>query len=176
MQEAELIHKAMLGDSTALTQLVELHYEHIYAFCCRRVGNTALGADLCQDTFVKMVENLPRYRESGRFQSWLFTIAANLCRDAFRKNRPQSTLEDWAPDAKAERFVQHTENSDLLQAALAKLPDAQREAIVLRYYHGFATRDIAAILHLPNATVKTRLFRGLKKMQSILGEAYQLEQ
>ncbi len=174
LEEKQLLQKAMLGDAPALEALIAAYYEAIYAFCCRRVGNPALGADLCQDTFVKMVEHLPAYQDKGRFKSWLFTIAANCCRDAFRKKRIQVPLEDSLPDSRAP-FEEKAENALLLQKALALLPEKQREAVVLRYYHGFTPAEIARVQRVPPATAKTRLHRGLKKMQQILGEEICLE-
>lgn len=174
MEEAQLVRQAMLGHPPALEALIDQYYSGIYAFCCRRVGNAALGADLCQDTFVKMVEHLPAYKEKGRFKSWLFTIAANCCRDALRKSRPTAQLDDSMKD-KTAPFEENTENAQLIQNALARLPENQREAVVLRYYHGFALADIARIQRVPAATAKTRLHRGLKRLQAIFGEEILLE-
>lgn len=174
MDEALLIQKAMLGDAPALEALIGMYYDAVHAFCCRRVGDTTLGADLCQDAFLKMVEHLPRYREQGRFKSWLFTIAANLCRDAFRARKPTAELDENQV-AGGQHFEESTENAELLKTALSKLPDAQQEAVVLRYYHGFSTAEMARILRVPPPTVKTRLHRGLKKMREILGEEIGLE-
>ncbi len=174
LEEKELVHRAMLGNAPALEALIALYYDSIRAFCIRRVGCPALGADLCQDTFLKMVEHLPAYKENGRFKSWLFTIAANCCRDAFRKKKILVPLEDSLPDGRAP-FEASADNALLLKNVLALLPENQREAVVLRYYHGFSPGEIARIQRVPPATAKTRLHRGLKKMQQLLGEEINLE-
>ncbi len=174
MEEDNLVQKAMLGDEAALDELVNRYYNVIYAFCCRRMENTTLGADLCQDTFVKMVEHLPAYRERGRFKSWLFTIAANTCRDAFRKMRPVAELTDTLPD-NAPATETLTENAQILKDALAALPQKQQEAVILRYYSGFTAKEVARIQRVPLATAKTRLSRGLKKLREVLGEEILLE-
>jgi RNA polymerase sigma-70 factor (ECF subfamily) len=158
----------MLGDAPALERLIESYYDAIYAFCCRRVGDAELGADLCQNTFVKMVKSLPSYREQGRFKSWLFTIAANLCRDAFRTKKIAAPLDDNLPDTRL-HFEEGLENAELLKSALAQLPSAQQEVVLLRYYHGFSTADIARVLRVPLPTAKTRLHRAIKKLKEILG-------
>lgn len=174
MDEAQLLQKAMLGDAPALEALIAGYYNGIHAFCCRQVGNAALGADLCQDTFLKMVQHLPAYVDKGRFKSWLFTIAANCCRDALRKSRPMAELDEAMPDRRAP-FEGKSENAMLLKTALDALPNAQREAVILRYYHDFSAADIARVQKIPVATVKTRLHRSLKKLQTILGEEILLE-
>lgn len=174
MEEAQLIRQAMLGHAAALETLVERYYSAIYAFCCRRVGCPALGADLCQDAFMKMVEHLPAYREQGYFKSWLFTIAANCCRDALRKKRPAADLDETLADPAAP-FEERAENALLIKKALGALPGTQREAVILRYYHGFTVQEIARVQRMPAATAKTRLYRGLKKLKQILGEEILLE-
>ncbi|MDL2237382.1 RNA polymerase sigma factor [Christensenellaceae bacterium OttesenSCG-928-K19] len=174
MGEAQLVRKAMLGDAPALENLIGRYYDTIYAFCCRRMGDISSGSDVCQEAFLKMVQNLPKYRERGYFKSWLFTIASNCCNDAFRKKRPTAGLdESIADDSPA--FEQGTENAMLLKTALDKLPAEQREVVILRYYHDFSTNDVARVQHIPAATVKTRLYRGLKKLQKLLGEDILLE-
>ncbi|MFV0352609.1 MAG: RNA polymerase sigma factor [Oscillospiraceae bacterium] len=176
METQQLIRKAVLGNADALQQIAEQHYDGIYAFCCRCTGSPQLGADLTQDTFLKMVQYLPAYKEKGVFKSWLFTIAANTCRDYFRKVKPQTPLEDYMPDTGPNSaFAAQTENGDALRQAINSLPDVQKEAIVLRYYHDFPLEEIAKITRVPLATVKTRLHRALKRMQAYIGEAYLLE-
>lgn len=174
MEEAQLVRKAMLGDVPSLEKLIDRYYNAIHAFCCRRMGDSSIGADVCQDTFLKMVQNLPKYRERGYFKSWLFTIASNCCRDAFRKKRPTVELSEAIADDKRP-FEHHSENAALIKDALDALPEIQKEVVILRYYHDFSTNDVAQVLRIPAATVKTRLHRGLKKLQKILGEDMLLE-
>ena len=173
MEEAKLVRRAVLGDAPALEELIMRYYDAIHAFCCRRMGGAAAGVDACQDTFLKMVQNLPRYREKGYFKSWLYTIAANCCNDAFRKKRPEASLDAAVPDAGS--VTHESENGMLIREALNKLPGEQKEVVILRYYHDFSTKDVARIQRVPAATVKTRLHRGLKKLRKILGEDILLE-
>ena len=64
LEEAQLVRRAMLGDAPSLEKLIGFYYDAIHAFCCRRTGNASAGADACQETFLKMVQNLPHH-ETG---------------------------------------------------------------------------------------------------------------
>jgi len=174
LEEQQLVRKAMLGDAPSLEKLIDRYYNAIHAFCCRRMGDASVGVDVCQETFLKMVQYLPGYRERGHFKSWLFTIASNCCHDAFRKRRPTVELNENMMDC-SPPFERDTENAALMKDALDALPEEQREVVILRYYHDFSTKDVARIQRIPAATVKTRLHRGLKKLQKILGEDILLE-
>ena len=174
MNENRTINKAMLGDVPSLEKLIGGYYDTIYAFCCRRTGDPSTGADACQETFLSMVRNLPKYRERGYFKSWLFAIASNCCNDVFRKKRPLAELNEDLPDAN-QAFESRTGNALLIKSALAQLPGFQAEAVILRYYHDCTIGDIARIQHIPVGTAKTRLHRSLQKLRKILGEEILLE-
>lgn len=174
MDESCLIKKAILGETSALEALIGEYYDAIYAYCCRRMGSSAQGADLCQETFLKVVESLPGYRDKGRFRSWLFTIANNCCRDAYRRLQRQNALV--LPEPTGERFEELSENGELLRSALNELPDAQREAVILRFYHDFTLREIARITGVLLPTAKARLQRGLARLKILLKEEISLEE
>lgn len=167
MENTELIQRAMLGDAPAMEALISMYYDAVYAFCCRKAGDNTLGADICQETFIKLVRYLPQYRERGYFKSWLFTIASNCCKDAFRRQQPAEELTDALPD-KAQGPEERTENAEMLKHALGELPEEQREAVILRYYHDFSLKEIAKVQGVPSATAKTRVHRGLKKLRALI--------
>lgn len=175
MEEQAIIRKAMLGDARAMETLIRRYYSDIHAFCCRQCGNAATGADLCQETFLRLVQHLPAYREQGFFKSWLFKIAANVCKDAFRKKHPDLELNEELEKPAEPWFEEHMENAQLLKAAMGKLSDNRRTVILLRYYHDFSLKEIARITGTPVPTVKTRLHRGVRELRAILGEEMLLE-
>ncbi len=174
MDEEQIIKKAMLGDKSCTQALIHSYYDIIYCYCYRLSGNKTVGADLCQDVFMKMTLKLPSYKNQGKFKSWLFKIAINTCRDEMRKRHYEDKLDDKLTEQNT-NIVTQTENSMLIKKALDLLPIIQREVIILRFYHDFSLEDIARFQHIPVATVKTRLHRGLKKMKTILGEDVLLE-
>lgn len=174
LEEKNLIRRAAAGNASSLEQLIGRYYDTIHAFCCRRIGDSFTGADVCQETFFKMVQHLPYYKEQGYFKSWLFAIASNCCNDAFRKKRPAMELNTEVADKK-QPFEQNVADAALIKEALNKLPADQKEVVILRYYHDFSTKDVARVQRVPAATVKTRLHRGIRKLKKILGEEILLE-
>ena len=173
VEDRELIERIQCGDKTALTALIQHHYRPVRAFLYRRSGDYALAEDLTQETFLKMTDALIQYKERGMFKAWLFRIAANLCANALRARKPTVPFE---PDM-GKHIVPDTqfENAQALKTAFFQLPDAQSEAIILRYYHEFSLQEIAKIQRMPLSTVKSRLRRGLAQMKLLLGEAYEFE-
>jgi|SRR5690625_327190 len=83
-----LIRKIKSGDTEAWEKLVNKYYHQIFAYCVRRcMGNRVIAADLTQEAFLKVVENINRYKYSGKFFNYLFTITVNLCNNYYNKKR-----------------------------------------------------------------------------------------
>ena len=84
-----LIRRIQNGDPEAFETLVRKYYQNIYQFCVRRCnGDTALAADMTQDTFLKLIEHIQQYRLTGKFMNFLLTIAVNTCNNHFKKKSP----------------------------------------------------------------------------------------
>ena len=84
-----LIRRIQNGDPEAFETLVRKYYQNIYQFCVRRCnGDTALAADLTQDTFLKLIAHIQQYRLTGKFINFLLTIAVNTCNNHFKKKSP----------------------------------------------------------------------------------------
>src|ERR1035438_9078274 len=140
------MERLIAGQDTALNDLMERHATPVFHFLCRMVGNEDDANDLAQETFVRVFKSRGRFRMSEKFSTWLFTIAANLARNHFRwrSRHPAvsletetgeteqtlgSTLPSGAP-APNEQAVA-TERAAAVRAAVGKLPEDLREAIVL---------------------------------------------
>lgn len=127
--------------------------------------------DLLQETWIRAVSNLDRFDPKRRFSTWLFQIALNLCRDLARKDRVRAEyrkdlqeMRQGFTDTKAEEKV------DAMKAmqAIETLPLEQKEALLLRYYHGVPEAEAAEILGCPRGTVKSRLHQAVKAVRSEL--------
>lgn len=167
----KLVRRILSGDKEAFDQLVRKHYQNIYSYCYRRTFDKNIAADLTQDVFLKLVSSIYHYSLSGKFSNFLFTIAVNTCNDYFRKQGralPEETLSegDKSPD---DAVIQSEENA-LVRKRLAQLPDAQQQALILYYYHGFKAKDIAKITNTPLPTVKSRIHQGLEKLRKLYGK------
>jgi RNA polymerase sigma-70 factor (ECF subfamily) len=132
---------------------------------------------VCQETFLRAFRALPRFRGQAKFSSWLYRIALNLCRDWMRRERrtgfvqpPEDVdLMDLVaadhPSESIEDLVARRHQVQAVERAMARLPDEQRTAIVLKEYHGLTFQEIADQLNCPLSTVKTRLYQGLSVLR-----------
>jgi len=138
-------------------------------------GSREDAEDLAQDTFVKVYANARRYQPTGRFQSWLFRIAGNLVRSWARRRK----IVGWIPydpdlhdrpsaESAPDAGVTADETSRVVQAALAGLPDRQRQVLVMRRYHEMSQREIAEALDTTEGAVESLLIRALAGMRKSL--------
>ena len=168
-----LIKRIQNGDPNAFELLVKKYYQNIYEFCVRRCnGDVALAADLTQDTFLKLVENIQRYKPTGKFHNYLLTIAVNICNNHYKKKAPVlldiDTNYSTQSSVDISEEILRQENSKIVQWAINQLPDMQKEVIILRFYHGCKIKEIASITGVGLPTAKSRLKQGLGKMRRIL--------
>ena len=168
-----LIRRIQNGDPEAFETLVRKHYQNIYQFCVRRCnGDTALAADLTQDTFLKLIEHIQQYRLTGKFINFLLTIAVNTCNNHFKKKSPDivdmDTLSAVPSNLNISEEVLRQENAKIIQQAIDRLPDMQKEVVILRFYHDRKLKEIAAITGVSLPTAKSRLKQGLDKLKRYL--------
>jgi RNA polymerase sigma-70 factor (ECF subfamily) len=148
------------------------------------LGNDEEAQDICQEALVKAYQNIDRLRDPAKFSSWIHHIALNLCRDWHRSSKrrldPQSYEEGEGRDlpiieakggqVAADHEAERSSLSDVLRSVFVKLPMEQRTAILLREYQGFSSQEIAQIMGVPSATVRTRIYYGLKSARKMLLE------
>ena len=150
------------------------HYQNIYSYCVRRTGNQVVAADLTQDIFLKLVKSIYDYRFSGKFINFLFTIAVNTCNDYYRRPRQSYQnidglqIDDDKPTP-IENIIRD-EQGMFIKKKIDELPDIQKDAIILYYYHGMKAKDIAKITGANLSTVKSRLKQGKDKLKKIFNE------
>ena len=163
--DEQLVARIAAGDAVALEELLRRYERALTSFLHRRTGGADVE-DLYQETWMRVVRGAPGFDVSRRFPSWLFQIATNLCRDWWRSRRPEIGVECLgnieAPAA------QRTELALTADALLATLPDAQREALVLRYYHDVSEAEMSEILGCPRGTVKSRIHNALARLSALV--------
>ena len=170
-----MIKKIQAGDTGAFDTLVRKYYRSIYQFCYRRLnGDADTAADITQDVFLKLLENIQAVRMLGKFQNYLLTIAVNTCNNYFKKEKPAcvdlETLEMVdETDSSLEKVIRK-ESRNAVRRAVNELPDYQKEVIILRFYYDLNIKEIAAITNANVPTVKSRLQQGLKKLQRYLAD------
>jgi RNA polymerase sigma-70 factor (ECF subfamily) len=178
-QQADALDRADMerlaaGQDAALNDLMERHATPVFHFLCRMVGNEDDANDLAQETFVRVFRARATFHPSEKFSTWLFTIAANLARNHFRwrSRHPNVSLEtetgesdqtigstlpagDPAPNEQALA----TERAAAVRAAVGKLPEDLREAVVLCEWEELSVADAAVILETTPKAVESRLYR-----------------
>jgi RNA polymerase sigma-70 factor, ECF subfamily len=178
LKERALIRQAQKGDASAARQLVDSHQQRLFAFVWRLVRNWHEAEEVCQEAFLRAFSNIERFDESFRFSTWLFTIGYRLSLNRMRKIRPVVTELDAnrlpaGPDGGPEMVAQTEEAAKLKRLvwdAVEQLNDTQKTAVMLYYREDLSCQEIAAVMDLPAATVKSHLHRGRAKLREMLAE------
>ena len=178
VREDDRPRRARDGDLLAFNELVIDYQPLVYNVCYRMLGQAQAAEDAAQETFVSAWRNIGSLRGEA-FRSWLLRIAANLCRDELRRRvrRPASSLdtalEAGVPeppdsDPLPEEAVLSSELRAGIEAALARLPEEQRIAIVLCDVEGLDYAEIAGVMKTSLGTVKSRIARGRLRMREAM--------
>jgi len=164
--ERDVIERVLNGDSEDFNLLVRQWEKPIYNFIFRMIGNRDEAMDLCQDVFLKAFRELRTLKDRDRFTAWLYRIAHNTCYSRLRKDIGKTWVElDTESGARSASI----ENRIAVERALLRLPDDQREVVVLKVYQELKFEEIAVIQDAPVSTVKSRLYMGFEKLRDILG-------
>jgi RNA polymerase sigma-70 factor (ECF subfamily) len=177
--ERRWVARFQAGDSAAFEKIMS-HYEpYVLGLLWRMTGDTAKAEDLCQETFLRVLRGLPRFRGQSGLKTWIFRIAQNTAVDLFRGAEPRTEpLEDEtgcpaapAPSGPAEA-LERAQLRARVEKAMASLPALPKAVLHLFYWDELTVAEIASVLGLPEGTVKTHLFRGRKALrESALGLA-----
>ena len=167
MNEDTLIKQIKNGNKTLFEDLIKLYYDDVYRFIYYKTNNPDSSYDLTQETFIKMIRYFNSYSGKGKFKSYLFKIACNICNDYYKK---QITEKNNSISSE-ELFYNQTDtqlNKITVEQILHKLPDFQSETIIYKYILGYKISEIADITNENISTVKSRLKQGLEKMKKYL--------
>jgi RNA polymerase sigma-70 factor (ECF subfamily) len=167
-------------DEQAFAQLVRRWEGPIQRLCIRMTGDAHRGEDLAQETFARVFARRKEWQPSGRFSTWLWRIALNLCYDELRrrKRRAESPLDEEsgegfgaalvAPDPTPDTALVDQERGQMVRQALMSLSEAYRSVLVMRHYEDLKFREIAEVLEIPEGTVKSRMAEALSQMSRML--------
>ena len=188
---ALLVRRCVAGDAAAWEEIVQKYHRRIYNICYRFAGSANDAEDLTQEVFIKIYRTLNTYDvERGAFMTWVTTMTRNLLVDHFRKTKNEritdsleatpSGHEDAMPLSERipdqgptpDAGVQSRETSEAVHQALQKLSPELREAVILRDLQDMDYREIAAVLRVPEGTVKSRINRGRAELARLLQRIY----
>jgi RNA polymerase sigma-70 factor (ECF subfamily) len=187
-----LVHRAQLGDHTALCELINRYERKTYNLAYRLMGNHADASDAAQEALVRVYTRLHNFRGDSAFSTWLFRVVTNTCLDELRRRgrvRHASLDESLPTDDgalprqpvhEAETPVESAERREVqaaVQRAINRLPAEYRIVVVMRDIQDYSYHEIAVILDTSLGTVKSRLHRARHALRAILRstEAVRLE-
>lgn len=160
--ELSLIKKATSGDKNALEKLLQNNYQIVKGYLLKLTCNASLTDDLTQETMYKAIANLNKYKPTGKFSTWLITIANNLYRDYLRKTKRETPLDDkfLLKEMNVTTYEEIVKVLEL-QNIFSELPYEKRAAVILKHYYEYSYQEIADILQCPVGTVRSRLHYSL---------------
>ncbi len=180
--DEELVARSKTGDMDSFNQLVKRWERPIFALAYRTLGREEDARDVTQETFLRAFRALSGFKGDAKFSSWVYRIALNLCRDWMRKERRtplvavpegvdvEQLAADRGPVETVEDLAARSELSREVARAMESLPAEQRQAIILKEYHGLTFQEIADLMKCPLSTVKTRVYQGLSTLRKQLGQ------
>jgi RNA polymerase sigma-70 factor, ECF subfamily len=162
-------------DIDDLRVLYDLHGSEIFRFCHRLVGDRGLAEEAMQETFLRAWRSAGTWDPgSGSIRTWMYAVARNVCIDALRSRGRRFGLDMATGASEAhsveDRGFDSVLSSWMLEEALRRLPAEQRDALVLTYVRDRPYAEIAQTLSIPESTLRTRVFYGLKTLRKVLEE------
>lgn len=175
-QEGLLIGRAQGGDRAAVRELVDLHKDRLFAFIWRMTRNHHDTEEVCQEAFLKAFAAIETFSVEYRFSTWLFTIGYRICLNRMRRRQVFTEFSGWSDVQQSAKQgddgVLESDDARKLRGtvwdAVEKLSPPQRAAVLLFYRHEMGCQEIARILELPVATVKSHLHRARLRLREIL--------
>ena len=170
--DRELVERVAKGDRAAVRLLFMRHHARVYRFAARQTGSDMMADDIANEVFLELWRQAPAFEGRSEVSTWLLGIARFKALSSLRKKKEEWIGDDDAaaiPDTSdtPEIAVMKDDKATALKRMVNALPEEHRTVIDLAYYHAKSVAEIAEILSIPVATVKTRMFYARKK----LGEA-----
>ncbi len=184
LNDSELVAAFLAGEKRAFNELVERYQGRLLNFVYRTTGDRERAEDLVQETFIRVYRHLHRFDQSKKFSTWAYTIASNLAKNELR-NRSRNPLvlfqaikKNWDADQRPLEWEDNTYRPDdlyrkrhlrqMVESAVAELPEHHRAVFVLREMEGKTYEEIAEITGCNLGTVKSRLNRARNNFAQII--------
>ncbi len=186
LPDADLVSLAQEGREAAYRELVQRYERPVFSLIFRMVRDREVAEDLAQDTFIKVLNHIDKYRPEFKLSSWLFKIANNVAIDFLRKRQLDTISIDGSPHARSAAEIEATsfdvvarqesaldemeakELGSAIERAIQQLRPEYRSCIMLRHVEGRSYEEIAATLDLPLGTVKTYIHRARHQLREAL--------
>lgn len=177
--DERLIGRVTSGDAAAIAEIYDRYSRSAYSLARRICGDDGVAEDVVQEAFLALWRDPQRFDPArGNFAAWLLTLVHHKAVDAVRREsaaRRKAFLsadsgDEWRtpPGPGADQAALGAVVVGQVREALGKLPDEQRQALLLAYYGGYTQREVAAITGVPIGTVKSRMFTGIQRLRRLL--------
>lgn len=174
--DRELVARVAAGDRAAVRLLFMRHHARVYRFVARQTGSDSMADDIANEVFLELWRQAPRFEARSEVSTWLLGIARFKALSRLRKRK-----DEWLDDDRAAAIADSADDPEIaamkgdkataLKRMIEVLPEEHATVIDLAYYHGKSVSEIAGILSIPEATVKTRMFYARKKLGEALKSA-----
>lgn len=165
----DIVKKAKNGEIGALEQLIHMYEVKLYKTAKSILDCEDDINDAVQQTIILVYKNIGQLKDEKRFEAWMFRILVNKCKDIWNQNSNRNKKMIDLDEGKDVPGIEK-EDYSFVNEALNKLKEEYKEVTILYYYDGFSVKEISKILNLPQGTIKSRLSRARKKLETIIGK------
>ncbi len=183
LNDQELVQAFLQGDESCIEILIRRHKKKVFTYILLTVKNQALAEDLFQETFIKVIQSLRdgKYRDNGRFLSWVIRISHNLIIDHFRKEKQMNAISNddkevdlfnskRLSDMNIEEILIKNQIRSDLRKLIYSLPEDQREVVLLRHFGGLSFKEIADQTDVSINTALGRMRYALINLRKMIKE------
>ena len=183
VNDQELVQAYIKGDQSAIETLINRHRSKVYTYILLTIKNQPLAEDLFQETFIKVIQSLRggKYRDNGRFLSWVIRIAHNLIIDHFRKEKQMNSVSNddsevdlfnskKLSDSNIEELIVNSQIKAEIRTLINELPNDQREVVLLRHYGELSFKEIAEQTDVSINTALGRMRYALINLRKLIKE------
>ena len=183
LSDQDLVQAYIKGDQSAIEVLINRHRSKVFTYIILTIKNQQLAEDLFQETFIKVIQSLKagKYRDNGKFLSWVIRIAHNLIIDHFRKEKQMNAISNddsevdlfnskKLSDSNIEELIIDSQIKSEIRILINELPDDQREVVLLRHYGGLSFKEIADQTDVSINTALGRMRYALINLRKLIQE------
>ena len=183
LNDQDLVQAYIKGDQQAIETLISRHRSKVFTYILLTIKNTQLAEDLFQETFIKVIQSLRsgKYKDNGRFLSWVIRIAHNLIIDHFRKEKQMNSVSNddsevdlfnskKLSDKNIEEVIVNSQIKAELRSLINELPADQREVVLLRHYGELSFKEIADQTNVSINTALGRMRYALINLRKLIKE------
>ena len=183
LSDQNLVQAYVKGDLSAIEVLINRHRSKVFTYIILTIKNQQLAEDLFQETFIKVIQSLKagKYKDNGKFLSWVIRIAHNLIIDHFRKEKQMNAISNddsevdlfnsrKLSDSNIEELIIDSQIKSEIRVLINELPDDQREVVLLRHYGGLSFKEIADQTDVSINTALGRMRYALINLRKLIQE------